>query len=691
MNSKTLSLPGFHACTLHKQLLFIALLLLSACGSQTVKDEVDTTLIDSVVYSQAEASELDSQAQQYLQEALSNQGAERERLLLKSAQLFYLSGDPGTAKQTLAKMRPDPFNINAKLLAAKIALSENNPKEAIALLPDSRILNQSQQTQVQIILADIDLALGYAMESVARRVKLEPLLKTTQAKHKNNQQIWSALSGMSSTALYNQTTDDEHIAAWLDLARIMRGFSTKGRISTGNVETAVLDWATRHPQNSVSNEFLSRLIDEYISTAQSVTSIAVLLPQQGKFSAASETIKNGLLSAYYADEQRPVLHFYDTSNGPLSKHIQQAIDDGASNIIGPLNKTLINELSKGNNLDIPVLTLNYAGNSTATVDNLYQFGLSPEDEARQVAELAIRQGKLKAVVLAPDSDWGRRLQNAFTQYYEELGGIVVNTQDYSNSSADYSRPIKRMLNLDNSAIRHRRIEDRLGKKLEFEPYRRQDVDMVFIAATSHAARGIIPAIKFHHASELPVYATSHVYAGTADKGRNADLNGLLFCDMPWVLETDIIETANLKTGQRRNSQTKADMTRKTDGETDKQATNTISANIGNTRSLKKTFQSNWPEQQRYTRLFALGVDAYHLVYNLEYLAANPYTRFSGTTGNIHLDENKRIVRNLLWAKFIRGKAVLIQPELKFDLPVIETADASDQNTAVSPPPLTPGP
>ncbi len=256
-----------------------------------------------------------------------------------------------------------------------------------------------------------------------------------------------------------------------------------------------------------------------------------------------------------------------------------------------------------------------------------------------------------AAVLAPDSNWGHRLQTAFSQYFEELGGTVVSVQDYSSSSADYSRPIRRLLNLDDSAIRHRRIEDILGEKLEYEPYRRQDVDMIFIAATSRSARGIIPALKFHHASRLPVYATSHVYAGTDDVTLNSDLNGLLFCDMPWVLESTSPDQLRQQTGT-----IKADIS---------------AENISNIHRLKKSFQYNWPGQQRYTRLFALGVDAYHLVFNLEYLHSNPYARFSGTTGNIQLDENAHMVRDLLWARFIKGKATLIKPVLKFDLPAID--------------------
>lgn len=268
-----------------------------------------------------------------------------------------------------------------------------------------------------------------------------------------------------------------------------------------------------------------------------------------------------------------------------------------------------------NELDIPVLTLNYAENPLTVTDNLYQFGLLPEDEARQAAELAIRQNKMKAAILAPDSDWGRRLQTSFHKRFEELGGKIHSTQFFDATADDYGQPIKRLFNLQDSYTRHRNIQRLLATDLKFSPYRRQDIDMIFLAATHRSARGIMPAFKFHHAAELPVYSTSHVYTGNIDKSADRDLNGLLFCDLPWTLVAD--------------------------------------------NNLKKIFDNDWQEQHNYTRLFALGIDAYHVIRNLNYLTSHDYARFSGQTGNIYMDENQRLHRELLWATFSNGKPKFI--------------------------------
>ncbi|MCW8922317.1 MAG: penicillin-binding protein activator, partial [Gammaproteobacteria bacterium] len=80
----------------------------------------------------------------------------------------------------------------------------------------------------------------------------------------------------------------------------------------------------------------------------------------------------------------------------------------------------------------------------------------------------------------------------------------------------------------------------------------------------------------------------------------------------------------------------------------------------------------WPEQKNYTRLFALGIDSYHILYNLNLLSKYPYARFAGQTGNIYMDENNRLHRELLWAKFRRGSARYIDTTIAPEpLPSIE--------------------
>jgi len=607
------------------------LALLSACatGPEKSVDEIISDAVRSQTDEAMEAQPDEMSAEDYIGLASESSGKQREQYLLKAAELLIQRGDLQMAESQLQTLdaetsaRSQQHQIN--LLAAKIALANENPRQAVELLPPLKELPLPQYIEARKIMADASLDLGYHLEAVRIRVELEHYLGTEAEKEKNHEAIWAALQRTPEINLQASKTDNQTIRGWIDLARGLRMAQT----NVSAIQETILDWGTRYPSHPVSNRFIDNLLIEYQQTYTPATSIAIMLPMQGQYKGVTDAIQGGIVTAWYkqASTEKPLLRFYDTSDESVSFNelYQQAIADGASYIIGPLDKASINRLTQEFSLDVPTLTLNYAENPLSLSDNLYQFGLLPEDEARQAAELAIRDNHTTAAVLIPDSDWGRRILDAFTQRFEQLGGSVLASEQYPTNVDDYSRQIKALFNLDDSNARHKDLEHVLGTRLQFIPYRRQDIDMIFVAATNRAARGIIPALKFHHAGDLPVYATSHVYSGYLDRNADRDLDGVIFCDLPWTLSSD--------------------------------------------NMLKENFNSTWKDQRAYTRLFALGIDAFNIIQSLNYLQSHDYARFSGETGIISLDENLRLHRELLWAQFKNGVPV----HLDLTIPPAKTA------------------
>ena len=617
-----------------KLFLLIGIAILSACETQPLKPEQQAAEeTRPVTEQQATLTEEAEKLLELAQDSDSIVAQLKYRAL--AASLFIEADKINRAKYQLDIMKQASAAITAEsatdvsaqsarasisLVSAEIAIAEKNAALANQIITEIKPITREQQIKFYALKADLDYLSGKYMFAVDRRVQLDSYIVEIKEKNRNYRKTWAALSNLTTPQLNKQRSDNPVIKGWLDLAKVMRS----GQQDISKLENDLLDWGTRHPLHPVGHDFLSELINNYQFEITETKQIAVLLPMSGNLSKVTDTIKNGLLSAYYNDSNspiKPVIKFYDSSNDKLTfqQLYRQAIDDGASNIIGPLDKIIISQLAQQSELDIPVLTLNYSENSVNYTENLFQFGLSPIDEAQQVAELAIRQNKFRAAVFYPDSEWGKRLNKAFTEHYELLGGKVLTATNYATNTNDYRRPIRALFNLDQSAIRRQKVENTISKKTQSEPYRRQDIDMIFLAATHHSARGIMPAFKFHHAGDLPVYSTSHVYTGKVNRELDSDLNGLVFCDLPWVLQ--------------------------------------------NNSPLAKVFTQNWPQQQQLTRLFALGIDAYHLVYNLDYLKNNDYAFFDGQTGNIQLDGNNRITRKLLWAKFNKGKAVYFEPDI----------------------------
>jgi len=368
--------------------------------------------------------------------------------------------------------------------------------------------------------------------------------------------------------------------------------------------------------------------------------IALILPLNNKFAGAAAAVRDGFLTAYYAQlssmAENPIpgtiiprIRIYDEGNSPtqISAIIQQAVNDGAQFIVGPLDKDAVNRLALDPALPVPTLALNFSEQDHRAVNddllqtqnNLYQMSLSPEQEARQVAERAWLDGHVRAAVINPGSAWGERVAEAFISRWVEFGGEIVETQTFDTNQSDYSLPIRQLLNVDESEARRNELNRLLGAKLEFVPRRRQDVDFIFMAASARQARLIRPQLRFHHAANLPVYTTSNSYSGVINAEVDRDMDGVIFADIPWTLGSP-----------RPHSE------------------------------LKNAVETLWPASARlYTRLYALGVDAYNIIGELDRLHRNRADFFAGETGDLYLDTQNRLQRRLEWARFEGGVPQII--------------------------------
>jgi outer membrane PBP1 activator LpoA protein len=269
-----------------------------------------------------------------------------------------------------------------------------------------------------------------------------------------------------------------------------------------------------------------------------------------------------------------------------------------------------------------------------------------------VAERAWLDGHQRALVLTPIGEWGSRIGQHFRQRYEALGGRVLEIQRYNPSENDFSTPIRLLLNTDESDVRTQSLKRLLGMQVETEARRRQDADFIFLAARPKQGRQLGPQLKFHHAGGLPIYATSHIYSGVADNERDRDLGQIRFVDTPWLLE----------------EQQKGELS----------------------RSRLQHLMSGVKGQ--YARLYAMGIDSYNLLANLE-LLQQPGRTFSGKSGTLYLDRHNRLHRLLAWADMAQGKASIIGYAPRMHAPMLqpEQAMAVDPLDPVSDQPAMPQP
>ena len=91
----------------------------------------------------------------------------------------------------------------------------------------------------------------------------------------------------------------------------------------------------------------------------------------------------------------------------------------------------------------------------------------------------------------------------------------------------------------------------------------------------------------------------------------------------------------------------------------------IELELGRLGKHRREIGALWSDSlNAFVRLYAFGADAYYLVKQLGKLRAQHYAEFQGVTGSLSLNENNRINRRLMWARFNKGTPRKIESDSK---------------------------
>ncbi len=633
--------------------LLSALVLLFMAGCVPSPEIRGITTTSDPLVEQAEAlaaaGDYVAAAELFEQSASSKESPEKERLLLRAAETRFLAADPDGATRILALIdvsNQPQLDFQKRLLVAEMAISRNRPEEALELLatPPGEGIDADLQRRYLSDRAEAFRLSGNLLESGHELALLDQLLVDHSMKLDNQLLILQTYAGMTDEALMLlQPIPPGDQGGWMELTRIVKAHAN----DEAQINELFAAWRTQFPSHPAMPELLDGYFRKLKGQYRRADQLAVLLPQSGPYARVASSLKDGLLTAYYQDnpEQRPQLLFYDTSNPEdLWPVYQQAVAAGAEMIIGPLDKQNVAQLARSGTLEVPVLALNQVPPEGILPADLYQFSLSPEDEARQVADRAWTDGHTNAVALVPDNSWGTRVLDAFRQRWEQLGGTLAEYQRYNVEEHDFAKPIKTLLNLDQSENRRSQLERLFGQRLEFEPQRRQDASFVFLAAKSQLARQIRPQLQYHHAADLPVYTTSHVYTGIESPDADQDLEGIKFPIVPWIAINS--EDDPLSLG-----------------------------------ALLAVFPDADP---RHYPIYAMGIDSYLLLPHLARLQNSPREVLEGKTGNLYMDPLRQVHRQMVWAEMLDGV-----PKVIGFTPILETGYSAFPETPVNQPEALP--
>jgi uncharacterized protein len=316
--------------------------------------------------------------------------------------------------------------------------------------------------------------------------------------------------------------------------------------------------------------------------------IALILPINSQsFGAAADAVQDGFTAAAARSKNALPIKVYPTGDKPeevLSAY-SQGVQAGAQVAVGPLTRNGVSTLATSGLVNIPTLALNWPDREIVPPQNFYLLGLQVEAEAKQAAQLAWSQGARNAVTVYGDTALYKRVNQAFADEWLRLGGTIANTL---RLSADPEQLLK---------LR--------------EAAKTSGADAIFLALDAKRARIVRPYLD----SQLPTYATSHVYSGRGEAILNHDLNGIRFIDSPWLVQSDH-------------------------------------------PAVMVYPHSDFPLSAELDRLYALGIDAFRIAEML--VAGTQPATLDGVVGRITLNRANQFERELTPAIIRQGEAVSLE-------------------------------
>nr|WP_314512936.1 penicillin-binding protein activator [uncultured Pantoea sp.] len=316
---------------------------------------------------------------------------------------------------------------------------------------------------------------------------------------------------------------------------------------------------------------------------------------------------------------------YDTSSQPIEQVMQQAQQDGATIVVGPLLKSNVEKVANSQT-PLNVLALNEP-EKIQNHPNICYFALSPEDEARDAAHHIWDQGKRQPLLLVPRSGLGDRVTNAFAQEWQTLGGSTVMQQRFG-STAELKQGINSGagISLSGTPVNAAPAEPQgvsiAGLTIPAPQQSTPDVvstssgggiDAVYIVSTQDELQLIKPMITMRTGSRsnISLYASSRSAQAGAGPDFRLEMDGLQFSDIPLL----------------------------------------SGSNPGLMQQTSKSFNNDYS----LVRLYAMGMDAWTLANHFNQMRQSPGFTLDGNTGKLSADTDCVINRKLTWNQYRRGE------------------------------------
>jgi ABC-type branched-subunit amino acid transport system substrate-binding protein len=176
--------------------------------------------------------------------------------------------------------------------------------------------------------------------------------------------------------------------------------------------------------------------------------VGLILPlsAQGNAGIAAQSMKNAAeLALNEFKDPNIQLLVKDDAGTPQGAQLaaQQAIDEGAELIVGPLfaqSVSAVGAVARSRN--IPVIA--FSTDASVASRGVYLLSFLPESDVRRIVDFAASKGKRSFAAMLPDNAYGGVVEAALQQEVARRGGRVAALEKYSNDPARIAEAARRV-------------------------------------------------------------------------------------------------------------------------------------------------------------------------------------------------------------------------------------------------------
>lgn len=258
--------------------------------------------------------------------------------------------------------------------------------------------------------------------------------------------------------------------------------------------------------------------------------VAMLLPLSGNVSDMGQNMKNAAMMAVGdVNNNHLVVQFYDTKGTTSGARIaaENAINAKSDLIVGPLlgeEVAAISDVAKNEN--IPVISFSTAPN--VLQNGVYTMGLLNEEQIERIIRYAVSQGRLKLVIVLPDSQSGINMFKAAMNAAQLHGATIVKVGFYSPNTMDFTKLVTQMAGDARVSASQRKIKSEKGEGKKEEEIAPLDFDALLVPEFGNRLKSITSMFSYYDVSAPEVLFLGTSVWGNTNLSKETELYGAVY-------------------------------------------------------------------------------------------------------------------------------------------------------------------